>query len=154
MDIIDIINKKRLGGELTKEEIDYVITNFTNKVIADNIFLDNEFDNKDLAKFADNGLVALRFSPYYENVVFSSCVTSCDKDNLMHNMQNLKAIQFSVSCIYDIFQEYVGEDLDMLLTENMLTNIIKNCLTLIKEQGLIDKFKFTLIRETEHNINK
>ena len=35
MDIIDIINKKRLGGELTKEEIDYVITNFTNKVIAD-----------------------------------------------------------------------------------------------------------------------
>lgn len=124
----------------------------TNKVIADNIFLYNEFDNKDLAKFADNGLVALRFSPYYENVVFSSCVTSCDKDNLMHNMQNLKAIQFSVSCIYDIFQEYVGEDLDMLLTENMLTNIIKNCLTLIKEQCLIDKFKFTLIRETEHNI--
>ena len=35
MDIIDIINKKRLGGDLTKEEIDYVITNFTNKVIAD-----------------------------------------------------------------------------------------------------------------------
>ena len=34
MDIIDIINKKRLGGELTKEEIDYVITNFTNKVIS------------------------------------------------------------------------------------------------------------------------
>lgn len=35
MNIIDIINKKRLGKELTKEEIDYVIVNFTNGVIVD-----------------------------------------------------------------------------------------------------------------------
>lgn len=35
MDIINIINKKRLGRELSKEEIAYVITNFTNKEIAD-----------------------------------------------------------------------------------------------------------------------
>lgn len=35
MNIVDIINKKRLKGELTREEIDYVITNMLNENIKD-----------------------------------------------------------------------------------------------------------------------
>ena len=35
MNIIDIINKKRLNEKLTNEEINYVITNFVNGNIPD-----------------------------------------------------------------------------------------------------------------------
>ena len=35
MNIVDIINKKRLNGKLTKEEISYVIENFCNGNIKD-----------------------------------------------------------------------------------------------------------------------
>lgn len=124
----------------------------TNKPISNNVYLYNEFDNDDLETFSNNGLIAMRYSPLKKAVVFSSCVTTCDQDNLMYYIQNLKSIQFSVSCLYDIFQYYIGEDLNKLTIDNFLSNVITNCFNLIKSEGLIDEYKFNIIRENQHDI--
>lgn len=124
----------------------------TNKFISKNVYLYNEFDNNDLDYFSNNGLVSLRYSPLKEAVVFSSCVTTCSSDNLMYNIQNLKAIQFSVSCLYDIFQQYIGEDLNKMLDSNFLSNVIKGCFNLIKSENLISEYKFEITRESYHDI--
>lgn len=134
-----------LGG------IDLVSTP-TNKPISNSLFLYNEFNEEQLLRLGDNGIVAFRHSAVKDRVVVSSSVTSCDSSSEMYYVQNVRMIQFSVSCIYDIFEKYIGEDLNDLMKNNKLKDAIVSGLSVLRDSGMLSSYNVSVSRVNDHDV--
>ena len=125
----------------------------TNKQIPDSVYLFNEFSADNINKLASNGITSFRYSPLKKCVVINSGVTSCTDDNDMKYIQNVRSIQLAITCLYDIVQEYIGEDLNELMSNNTLKTAIISGLDVLLEKEMIDKYIVDIVRKTNNDIN-
>ena len=120
-----------------------------NKQCKDDIYIFNEFNNEQLLKLSENGIVAFRHSPLKDSTVCSSCVTTCLKDDFKY-IQNVRMIQCAVSCIYTIIDQCIGENIYYLMKDNLLRNYIASGLNILLSKNIISKYKLSL-KQTNRN---
>lgn len=130
-----------------------VISTPTNKPLPNSLFLYNEFDEDNLIKLSENGIVVFRHSPVKDRVVVSSSITSCDSESEMYYVQNVRMIQLSTCCIYDIFSKYIGEDIDSLMKNGKLEDALNSGLRILIDKGMLSNYKITVSKVNNNDIS-
>ena len=117
----------------------------TNIPISNSIEIHQEFTEEGLSKLSDYGIVSFRHSPLYETPVVYDGVTLATKEN--HNLKlfcNVRMIQLAISCLNELFQYYIGQDMMYLIHEKIIDSDINNILNALNHKGVITNYDYTI----------
>lgn len=117
----------------------YISDGITNKVVGEDIFLHHEFENEQLIELAENGVVAFRHSVTKDSVVVSGAVTSALDGGPYSYVHNLRVVQFAVSCVKDISDLVIGEDINVLVANGLLKRMVDEALAELDAQNILEE---------------
>lgn len=124
-----------------------IASNTTNKPVGTTVMLFNEFKNQDLSSLADLGVVTFRYSPLQECVVVMNGVTTAPVDSDFHFLCNVRMIQLTMSFLKAVFEDYIGEDVQALMGNNLLSDNIQTLLDYLKGNSIITGYSVTVTRD-------
>lgn len=128
-----------------------VISNSTNTPIHESVSLFNEFSESSMKNICDLGVVSFRVSPLYEKVVVYSGVTPVDKEKTdLYLYCNVRMIQLTISYIRKLFDTYIGEEIDALISSDKVKTEIELILDALIDKEVIQSYDASI----EVNNNK
>lgn len=117
----------------------------TNYEVSPNIDLYNEFSEEALAYLSQNGIVAYRFSPLYNNVVVYNGITPVSReDSTLQLYCNVRMIQLCIAYLNQLFQYYIGENFVKLMENNTINKNVNSLLSALVSKNVITQYDFSL----------
>ena len=117
----------------------------TNIPISDNMLLYNEFSEEVLADLAANNIVCFRHSPLYNTPVVYNGVTAIDKnDSPLRLYWNVRMIQMCISYLNQLFQFFIGFNLDELIRTNKIKDSVNEILSILMSKNVITNYGYEL----------
>lgn len=111
--------------------------------IEKNIFLYDEFDNNQIKKISEYGLMCFRDSPLYQCIVCANNRTPSN-DGHYKFIHNVRSIEISSSCLYDILDKCLGCNMSELFKNNSLLKILKLSLDILMENNILEDYNIDI----------
>lgn len=117
----------------------------TNIPVSDSISIWHELSEDKLKILSENGMVAFRHSPFYNQPVVYSGVTAHTENENLALYCNIRMIQMTISYINRLFQFYIGENIEKLIREQIVVNDLDSVLGRLSEANILTNYDFRIV---------
>lgn len=125
---------------------DTIITSGTANIpITNTINIWHEFSEDVLCDLADSGIVTFRHSPLYDTPVVYDGITAMRDDENLKLYCNVRMIQMVISYINQLFQWYIGRNLDELINRGIMESDLKFIFNSLLSRGIITNADFKIV---------
>lgn len=121
------------------------ISGTTNIPISDSIKIWHEFSEDVLKELAESGIVTYRHSPLYNTPVIYDGITASTKDENLKLYCNVRMIQLAVSYINQLFQWYIGQNIEDLIKRKIMKQDLDTILISLESSNIITHYEYKII---------
>lgn len=108
-----------------------------------NVFLYQEFNNKQLRELTELGVMCFRNSPLKQCIVCANNRTPCNSKHYKF-INVVRAIEISTSCLHDICTILLGCNYEELMQNNNLEKILCQALNILVENNLLNYYNINI----------